>query len=393
MNRVLTIAALTTLALNASCTVEPDPPMQPPAHILQKQLAAGKTPAVQYRFFNSDSVLFSFDSGLADVAGRVPVSEATTYNGFSVTKTFTALAALQLAERGRIDLNRPAVEYLPGFPYPPTITVRDLLSHSAGIPNPIPLSWIHLQDEHATFDSKHFFHKQFAKHHKIKADPNERFAYSNLGYVLLGQLIEEVTGVSYEQYVTQNILEPLGLSPEDLGFALNTANQAKGYHKRSSLSYWILGLFIDKSKYIADSEQQWKSFRQYYVNGAAYGGLIGTADAFARYVQALLDPSSGLISEEYKRLLFTENVLQGGKASGMCLSWFKGKLDGQVYYAHAGGGGGYYSEVRIYPELGRGSVIMFNRTGFSDERFLDQLDQHLLQAGNEGEIASSAGPQ
>jgi len=62
-----------------------------------------------------------------------------------------------------------------------------------------------------------------------------------------------------------------------------------------------------------------------------------------------------------------------------------------VYYAHAGGGGGYYSEVRIYPELGRGSVVVFNRTGFSDDRFLDQLDQHLLQAGNEGEIANSAG--
>jgi len=362
-----------------------------PALILQKQLAAGSTPAVQYRFFSSDSVLFRFDSGLADVAGRVPVSRATTYNGFSVTKTFTALAVLQLAEQGRLDLNRPAAEYLPNFPYPPTITVRHLLSHSAGIPNPIPLSWIHLQDEHVTFDSEHFFHKQFAKHPKIRAGSNERFAYSNLGYVLLGQLVEEVTGVRYEEYVTRSILEPIGLSPEHLGFTLNTTNQAKGYHKRNSLSYWALGFLIDKSKYMARSEQQWRPFRPYYVNGAAYGGLIGTADGFAKYVQALLTPSSGLISEEYKRLLFTENVLQGGKASGMCLSWFKGELDGQVYYAHAGGGGGYYSEVRIYPELGRGSVVVFNRTGFSDDRFLDQLDQHLLQAGNEGEIANSAG--
>jgi D-alanyl-D-alanine carboxypeptidase len=62
----------------------------------------------------------------------------------------------------------------------------------------------------------------------------------------------------------------------------------------------------------------------------------------------------------------------------MCLSWHSGKLNGQRYYTHAGGGGGFYFEIRIYPELGLGSVVMFNRTGMSDIRFLDKTDSYIV---------------
>lgn len=77
-------------------------------------------------------------------------------------------------------------------------------------------------------------------------------------------------------------------------------------------------------------------------------------------------------------MLFTENFTNDGKPTGMCLSWFSGQLDGNQYYAHAGGGGGYYCEIRVYPDNGIGSVIMFNRTGMRDERFLDKLDKYVL---------------
>ena len=62
----------------------------------------------------------------------------------------------------------------------------------------------------------------------------------------------------------------------------------------------------------------------------------------------------------------------------MCLSWFKGSLNGQTYFAHAGGGF-YYCEIRLYPVLGNGSVIMFNRSGMSDVRFLDKIDTCFLK--------------
>ena len=62
----------------------------------------------------------------------------------------------------------------------------------------------------------------------------------------------------------------------------------------------------------------------------------------------------------------------------MCLSWFRGALNEQEYFAHAGGGGGYYDEIRIYPDLGIGSVIMYNRSGTTDERILDKLDKYFI---------------
>jgi len=76
--------------------------------------------------------------------------------------------------------------------------------------------------------------------------------------------------------------------------------------------------------------------------------------------------------------LFTENILSSGASSGMCLSWFMGALDGEPYLDHAGGGGGYYAELRIYPRLRRGSVLLFNRTGMRNVHFLDRVDGHLL---------------
>ncbi|MFT5167538.1 MAG: D-alanyl-D-alanine carboxypeptidase [Saprospiraceae bacterium] len=62
----------------------------------------------------------------------------------------------------------------------------------------------------------------------------------------------------------------------------------------------------------------------------------------------------------------------------MCLSWFTDQLNGQKYYTHAGGGGGYYCEIRIYPETGIESVLFFNRSAITDERFLDELDQYYF---------------
>jgi hypothetical protein len=85
-----------------------------------------------------------------------------------------------------------------------------------------------------------------------------------------------------------------------------------------------------------------------------------------------------LISGRSKDLLFSENHLNNGKASGMCLAWFTGDLNGKIYFTHAGGGGGYYCEIRLYPEIETGSVIMFNTTGMRDERFLNKVDRYFL---------------
>jgi len=203
-------------------------------NILIKQVEDNSTPSVQYVVFNKDSVIHRFQYGFADIKKQKKTTVNTTYNSYSVTKIFTALAVLQLSEQKKLDIEQPVKKYLPEFSYSSEITIQQLMTHSGGIPNPIPLSWIHLTEEHQSFDRNSFFKRIFTKNNKTKSKPNEKFAYSNLGYVLLGQLIEKVSGLTYEEYIRVNILNHLGVDKAGLDFTINDTNQhAKGYHKNT----------------------------------------------------------------------------------------------------------------------------------------------------------------
>lgn len=347
------------------------------ATILTHLVASEQAPSVLYVFFNKEEVLHSFRYGYADIANAKAITEHSTINCYSITKTFTAVAILQLMESGALNVDAPACKYYPNFPYSNDITIRHLMSHTSGLPNPLPLNWIHLPEEHKSFNRNVFFDKVF-KQAKQKAKPGERFAYSNLGYVLLGSIIENVSGKCYEDYISANILQPIGVTDDVLGFNINPANHAKGYQKQFSLMNLLLGFMLDKNKYMGTAENGWKPFVPNYVNGTSYGGLIGSTEGLVKYIQALLSDKHPLLKPETQNLMFSENLTTSGKNTGMCLGWYKGELLNKPYYTHAGGGGGYYCEMRIYPEQKLGSVIMFNRTGVSDERFLTKPDSLLL---------------
>ncbi len=355
----------------------PDKQMKRVEQILNNEIVNGKSPSIQYFFFDQHKLIDSFQMGFADIGGRKKVDANTTYHALSVTKTFTSLATLQLVERGLLEFEKTVIHYLPAFPYGDEITVKQLLNHTSGIPNPIPLAWIHLDSEVQSFDRNSFFDLIIEKNKKVKSKPNKKFAYSNLGYVILGQLIEKVSGKAYEDYIIENIIQKLPIGQDDMAFSIpDIDTHAKGYHKWISFSNLILGLFINKSKFMGKYEGRWQPFKNYYVNGAPYGGLIGNPSAFVSYVQELMNEENGLLSKEYKAMLFQEN--KNYPNTSMCLGWFSGELNGIKYFAHAGGGGGYYCEIRIYPKIKKGSVIFFNRTGISDERYLDKIDRFYL---------------
>ena len=141
---------------------------------------------------------------------------------------------------------------------------------------------------------------------------------------------------------------------------------------------FLMGSFLDKSKFMDKAQGKWKPFKIFYINGSPYGGLIGTANSFRKYVQELLTKDNSLLGDQSKNLLFTENHTNDNRSTGMCLSWFCSQMNGVKYFAHPGGGGGFYCELRLYPEINRGSVIMFNRTGISNERFLDKIDKYFV---------------
>ncbi|WP_336518192.1 serine hydrolase domain-containing protein [Pollutibacter soli] len=345
----------------------------------QTLIRKDQSPGVTYHFFNKEKLIYSFRGGSADIKSGMAVTGATTFNAFSVTKTFTALAILQLQEHGRLDIDQSAKSYLPEFPYGAEITIRNLLTHTAGIPNPVPLRWIHLAEDDASFSRDRFFEEVMATNKKLKSLPGQKFVYTNLGYFLLGRIIENISGLRYEEYIQRNILDLLNLKTESLGFTISDISKhAKGYIKKNSFLNLVLGFFIDKSKYMSPAEGAWKPFKTYYINGTSYGGLIGTAGAFVVYLQSLLDANCPLISTDWKKKMLSENLTSDSKPSGMCMSWFTGNIKGHQYFSHAGGGGGYYCEIRLYPDLQRGSVIMFNRTGMNDERFLNKIDPYFL---------------
>ncbi len=338
-------------------------------NILKSEIKKGKSPSVQYIFFDENNIIHSFKDGFSDIKNKKMTSINTTYNAFSVTKTFTALSVLQLFENGKLDINNPIIQYLPTFPYNKKITIKQILNHTSGIPNPIPLSWIHLDSEHTSFNRDLFFAELFNKHNKAKEIGT--FSYSNLGYVILGQLIEKVSGLTYEKYIEQNIVQKLFLNNDDLSFKIsNKQAHATGYNKQLSFLNFILGFFINKDKFMKKAEGKWRPFKHFYVNGASYGGLIANPKALIKYAQELLKDDSNIIDKNYKKILFSEN-----KNTKMCLSWFTGEINGVKYFTHAGGGGGYYSEIRIYPSIKKASAIFFNRTGVKDERFLDKVDK------------------
>lgn len=348
-------------------------------NILNNLIEKEKTPAVSYLIFDSNSVIQSYHAGFSDISGRREADANTTFGGFSTTKTFTALAILQLAESERVNIDDRVKNYVQDFPYAPEITIRQLLAHSSGIPNPNPLSWVHLPEERSEFDRDAYFAGIISKNLKTKSSPNEKYGYSNLGYIYLGQIIEIVSGLSYEDYIRNNILLPAGIENTELDFVITEENlHAKGYQKRFSIMNLMIGIFMDKTKYMDSPEGKWKPFKTMYINGPSYGGLKGSPTGFMKYIQELLKPDCRILSDPYKEMLFQENILNSNKKSGMCLSWHTGQLNEHNYFTHAGGGGGYYCEIRIYPEAGLGSVIMFNRTGVRDERFLDELDKFYV---------------
>jgi CubicO group peptidase (beta-lactamase class C family) len=347
-------------------------------------------PGMQTLWLSADTVLDSRNAGMADLAAGVPVTDRTTFNAYSVTKTFTAAAVLQLAEQGRLDLDRPIAQYLDRFPYANSPTVRQTLTHTGGFPNPIPLPWVHLADEHEAFDSAQFIDAVLRANPRLKSEPGRRVTYSNLGYLLLGQLIEQVSGQPYAGFVEQHLIRPLKLHDgETLAFTIPQAQQhARGYVERWSLLNLVLGFFIDRERFIAARSGRWLQLRPLYVNGAAYGGLIGNARGFARYLQALLGRDHYL-SPHLRAQLLTAAHAPDGSALGRSLGWSAGTLQGRPYFAHAGGGPGFYCELRLYPRAGRASVVMLNRSGIRDERLLDRIDRASIEGGDR--LAQGAG--
>jgi CubicO group peptidase (beta-lactamase class C family) len=343
-------------------------------------IAGNDVPGIQYVVVTADEVLADFAAGWADIAAMRPMTSDTTMMAFSMTKTFTAAAVLQLVEDGRLGLDDELDDHVPDTPYAGRgITVRQLLAHTAGIPNPIPLRWVHLAEDEASFDEAAALQAVMRENPKLDAAPGERYGYSNIGYWLLGRIIEDVTGVSYAEHIESKILEPLGVSEHVTVGIGDPAKHASGYLARFSFTNLLKGLMTD-SAFWGEYEGDWLRIRNHHLDGPAFGGLVGSARDFSRFVQDQLSGASALFTSDTQRLFEAAQSSEAGDQLHMTLGWHVGEADGEPYLFKEGGGGGFHAEMRIYPERGTGSVVMVNNTEFDSTTFLNRVDRPFLDA-------------
>jgi len=335
---------------------------------------AGDYPGLSYGATTADGLVYGRSAGLADIASGIPVADETAMNGFSLAKIVTSLAVVQLTERGLVDLDWQVSQYLPWVPYPGT--VRHYLSHSAGVPNPIWGSfYIHWPQDHDSLDRDGFLRQICAENPNSKFVPGEDVLYSNLAYAILGALIEERTGMRYEQYVEENIFGPLGMdntgmAPTDPG-VLSKSYVSRSLLTRVAMKSVMKGItFRREGKYTAIPDE-------YYFDFPAHGGLVISPEDMGRFLTAILAHDAVLLGPEGWVRWFEPQDIAGG---AFALGWRIEQTDRGTVYAHAGGAMGHAAMIRLYPEHGVATYFLSNILDSMkiEKRDMDELDLLLF---------------
>jgi D-alanyl-D-alanine carboxypeptidase len=231
---------------------------------------------------------------------------------------------------------------------------------------------------HCDFDEAVALKQVLLRNPKLSAVPGTRYIYSNIGYWLLGGIIAIAAAQPFEDFVREQVLQPLGIAPRDVSFTIPDACQhAIGYLEKYSLLNFMKGLLAERDLF-GTYEGHWLRIEPHYVNGPAFGGLIGSARGFEIFLQDQLKPQSALFDEPTRRLFYEQQKTRSGQFVKMTLGWHIGKLGSRKYFFKEGGGGGFHCTMRLYADAGIASIVMSNATGFNSNACLDLLDANFL---------------
>jgi CubicO group peptidase (beta-lactamase class C family) len=289
----------------------------------------------------SGKVIFKKGYGMANMEWANPNTPDTKFRLGSLTKQFTTLLIMQLIEQGKLKLEGKITDYLTDYPKATgdKITIHHLLTHTSGIPSYTGLPTFQEKLSRNPYKPTDFI-KQFSDL-PLEFEPGSTFAYSNSGYFLLGVLIENVTGKTYEKVLQENIFKPLQMNNTGYDdFTTILPKKATGYQKRG-LNY-VNAPYIDMT-----------------IPYAA-GSLYSTVEDLALWDQALY--SDKLLSASSKEILFTPYK------SGYAYGWFVGKRqvgqlkDSLQVMEHGGGIDGFNSLLSRLPE-NKHLVVLLNNTG------------------------------
>ena len=287
LNRFLLLLMLLTSARAGMAQQPVSPPALPPQQQLPQQLAAYMQGQHAVNRFagvvlvtRHDSVLLRQAYGLADAEWAVPNTPDTRFALASITKQFTAVAILQLAERGQLRLADRLGRFVPGVPNGDSISLHQLLTHTAGMA--LDFEELYLDRTAVPKDSALAFIRRLP----VLFAPGKGLAYSNVGYYLLGLVIEKASGLSFGAYLQRHIFDVAGMT--DTGLHSNTVlvpRLARGYLRQ--------GAGLLKNPYI-----NWDL-------NVGHDGLYATADDLARFDRALRGPA--LLSAASQALMTTQH--------------------------------------------------------------------------------------
>ena len=172
-----------------------------------------------------------------------------------------------------------------------------------------------------------------------------------------------------------SIAARLGLGPTALAYRIaDSTAHAAGYLEKYSLMNVFKRLLIDGAL-IGGYEGAWLRIRDHYVNGPAFGGLVGSALAFGSFLQDQLTEHSSLFDDATRKLFYEQQRVSDGRTIPMTLGWHIGEREGERYFFKEGGGGGFHCMMRLYPDTRLGMVAMCNATAFDVNRVLDRVSR------------------
>jgi D-alanyl-D-alanine carboxypeptidase len=323
--------------------------------IAQQVFRQNRTPGFAFLVCAGGSVVFAKGYGLADVATEEPVVPETRFAIGSLTKQFTAAAILLLQEEGKLSLEDTLETYVPEMPNGNQVTLRMLLNQNSGLhnfPNPREHNWpregVIVPDQII----------RLLKTDKPDFQPGERWAYSNTNYAMLAQVIAQVSGGSYDAFLSRRIFRPLGMTQSGNGFAAQ-AGTATPYE-------WTDTDFVAVEPRL--------SLDLFY--GA--GGVVSTVQDLARWNEALM--SRQLLQAESLRELWTDGSLPNGTPMGYAMGFVPAMIGAhrEVWHnGHSPRAGGYCFHA-IFPDDGLAVVVLANGAASTFRGAPEQMVKEVL---------------
>lgn len=310
----------------------------------------------------NDQIIYKNCFGNSNFETNTPLNDSSRILLASCSKQFTAMGIMLLEEEGKLNLKDSIQQFFPDFPYH-NISIENLLTHTSGLPDYMPLFNKHW-DRSKIARNQDVINVLIANPTKVKFKPNDRFEYSNTGYVLLASIIEQVSGQAYGKYLKKQIFNPLGMNQ-----TVVVARRLEGAVP-SNYAYGYVYDKDDKNYHLPDSLDNY-DYVIYQDGIVGDDGVSASINDLAIWTEAL--KSNELFSEKMMKKAWSPHYLNDGDRSNYGYGFFLShELNKNKLIYHTGGWPGYSILIMQFIESGETVVVLSNN---DYNGFLNLADQ------------------